>query len=64
MFAKNLPNLDYRDQLFTWQQRFESLAWRFESSRSPTKLAKRFESPNPDSRIRLTTRLEYDLCRI
>jgi hypothetical protein len=28
----------------------------FESSRSPAKFAKRFESSNPDSRIRLTTR--------
>jgi hypothetical protein len=58
MFAKSHPNLDYRQQfwvLFTWQQRFESLAWGFESSRSPAKLAKRFESLNPDSRIRLTT---------
>jgi hypothetical protein len=41
--------------LFTWQQRFESLALGFESSRSPAKLAKRFESSNLDSRIRLTT---------
>jgi hypothetical protein len=41
--------------LFTWQQRFESLALGFESSCSPAKFAKRFESSNPDSRIRLTT---------
>jgi hypothetical protein len=41
--------------LFTWQQRFESLALGFESSRSPAKFAKRFESSNPDSWIRLTT---------
>jgi hypothetical protein len=31
------------------------LALGFESSRSPAKFAKRFESSNPDSRIRLTT---------
>jgi hypothetical protein len=41
--------------LFTWQQRFESLALGFKSSRSPAKFAKRFESLNLDSRIRLTT---------
>jgi hypothetical protein len=54
MFAKSHPNLDYREQfwvLFTWQQRFESLLREgFESSRSPAKLAKRFESSNLDSR--------------
>jgi hypothetical protein len=43
--------------LFTWQQRFESLALGFESSRNPAKFAKRFESSNPDSRTRLTTKL-------
>jgi hypothetical protein len=31
------------------------LALGFESFRSPAKFAKRFESSNPDSRIRLTT---------
>jgi hypothetical protein len=41
--------------LFTWQQRFESLALGIEYSRSPAKFAKRFESSNPDSWIRLTT---------
>jgi hypothetical protein len=36
------------------------LALGFESSRSPAKLAKRFESSNLDSRIRLTTNTESD----
>jgi hypothetical protein len=56
--AKSCPILDDFEQfwvLFAWQQRFESLALGFESSRSPAKFAKRFESSNPDSRIRLTT---------
>jgi hypothetical protein len=55
---KNCPILDDFEHflvLFTWQQRFESLALGFESSRSPAKFAKRFESSNPDSRICFTT---------
>jgi hypothetical protein len=50
-----LDDLEQFWVLFTWQQRFESLALGFESSSSPAKLAKRFESSNLDSRIRLTT---------
>jgi hypothetical protein len=56
--AKSCTILDDFEQfwvLFTWQQRFESLALGFESSRSPAKFGKRFESSNPDSRIRRTT---------
>jgi hypothetical protein len=56
--AKNCFILDDFEQFrvfFTWQQRFDSLALGFESSRSPAKFAKRFESSNPASRIRLTT---------
>jgi hypothetical protein len=56
--AKSCPILDDFEQfwvLFAWQQRFESFALGFESSRSPAKFAKRFESSNPDSRIRVTT---------
>jgi hypothetical protein len=59
MIAKSHPNLDDLEQfwvLFTWQQRFESLALGFEYFRSPAKLAKRFEPLNPDSWIRLTTK--------
>jgi hypothetical protein len=41
-----LDDLEQFWVLFTWQQRFESLALGFESSRSPAKLAKRFESSN------------------
>jgi hypothetical protein len=52
-----LDDLEQFWVLFTWQQRFEFLALGFESSRSPAKLAKRFESSNLDSRIRLTTTL-------
>jgi hypothetical protein len=62
--AKSCRILDAFKQfwvLFTWQQRFESLAIRFESSRSPEKFAKRFESLNPYSRIRLTTTHESRL---
>jgi hypothetical protein len=46
-----LDNFEQFWVLFAWQQRFESLALGFESSRSPEKFA------NPDSRIRLTTTL-------
>jgi hypothetical protein len=50
-----LDDLEQFWVLFTWQQTFESLALGFESSRSPAKWAKRFESSNLDSWIRLTT---------
>jgi hypothetical protein len=60
--------LDDRKQfwvLYTRQQRFESLALGFESSRAKlAKLAKRLESSNLDSRIRLTTNCQLLLCRI
>jgi hypothetical protein len=62
MIAKTHPNLDDLEQfkvLFTWQQRLESQALRFESSHSPAKLAKRFKSSNPDLRIRLTENLHH-----
>jgi hypothetical protein len=61
MFTKSQTNLDKHEQfwvLFTWQQRFESFAPGFLTTRCPAKLKKKCEPSNPDSQIRLTTKLK------